>query len=157
LLDEPDPDLIECMNVLGMIAKKEAHYAAAKKYYQQALAATSAKQRPLSVASLLSNLADIERKVLRSIHQVTRYRCALNFFQEENYAAALPLYQKALKMTEAELGRQHPAVADILRSIGLVHKKRGEYSQAEQTYTTALDIMQKISLGCFLPVCTRFV
>jgi tetratricopeptide (TPR) repeat protein len=49
---------------------------------------------------------------------------------------------RAASIVEEYLGKTHPDLAEILKNLGLIHKKRGEYSEAEELYSRALEIVE---------------
>ena len=54
------------------------------------------------------------------------------------YAAALPLAQRALVLREQALGPTHPEVAETLSILGLLYLAQGQYAQAEPLLHRAL-------------------
>jgi tetratricopeptide (TPR) repeat protein len=61
-----------------------------------------------------------------------------------DYAAAEPLYGRALAIREKALSPDHPDVAQSLNNLGLLLKITGDYAGAEPLYRRALAIMEKL-------------
>lgn len=62
--------------------------------------------------------------------------------QAENRPEAGPRLQQALRLREAELGHQHPAVASALSNLGIFHARNGEFAKAEELFREALAIRE---------------
>jgi tetratricopeptide (TPR) repeat protein len=61
------------------------------------------------------------------------------------YAAAEPLYRRALDITEKALGPEHPATATSLNNLAALYDSQGQYAAAEPLYRRALAIREKAS------------
>ena len=48
-----------------------------------------------------------------------------------DYAAAEPLYKRALAIREKTLGAQHPSTATSLNNLALLYDSQGDYATAE--------------------------
>jgi|GEM_PF-3269414 len=59
------------------------------------------------------------------------------------YAAAEPLYQRALLKMEKALGPNHPLVASVLNNLATLYQAQGRYAEAEPLYQWALAIVKK--------------
>ncbi|MCX6223525.1 MAG: tetratricopeptide repeat protein, partial [Bacteroidia bacterium] len=75
----------------------------------------------------LSNLADI-------------------FWEQENFAAAEPLFKQALEILKKSVGKDHPDYATSLVSLAGLYKDMGDYAAAQHLLKEALAI-RKIVLG----------
>jgi CHAT domain-containing protein len=62
------------------------------------------------------------------------------------YNEALPLAERALELSEKELGQEHADVAYLLERIGWLYSNKGNYARAGQLFQRALDI-DKRALG----------
>jgi CHAT domain-containing protein len=60
------------------------------------------------------------------------------------YAAAIPLAERALAIREKVLGQEHPDVATSLNNLALLYSEMGNYSQAEPLYQRSLAIREKV-------------
>jgi tetratricopeptide (TPR) repeat protein len=60
-----------------------------------------------------------------------------------NYAAARPLYERALAIHEQTLGPQHPATATSLNNLALLLQHQGDYAAARPLYERALAICEQ--------------
>jgi tetratricopeptide (TPR) repeat protein len=70
------------------------------------------------------------------------------YFQKTQgrYAEAERLYQRAIRIRRKALGPEHPAVAQTLSNLALLHHRQFRYRKAERLYRRALEIRRK-SLG----------
>jgi len=68
-----------------------------------------------------------------------------------NYADAEPLYRRALEISEAQLGADHPSVATSLNNLALLLKTQGKFAEAEPLYRRALEI-RETQLGAEHPL-----
>ena len=71
---------------------------------------------------------------------------ALLYYAQGRYEQALPLYQRALKITEKALGPDHPLVATGLNNLAGLYYARGRYEEALPLLQRAVSIAEK-SLG----------
>jgi tetratricopeptide (TPR) repeat protein len=60
-----------------------------------------------------------------------------------NYAAALPLLEQALAIREHVVGPAHPATAESLNNLALLHNSMGNYATAQPLYERALAIWEQ--------------
>ena len=79
-------------------------------------------------------------------------RRAPNCTGEGQYAAALPLAQRALALREQALGPTHPEVAETLSILGLLYLAQGQYAQAEPLLHRALAIREQLLRGSRSPL-----
>jgi tetratricopeptide (TPR) repeat protein len=68
---------------------------------------------------------------------------ALSLTDEGDYAAAEPLYRRALAIDEKALGSDHPDVAIDLNNLAELLRDKGDYADAELLYRRALAIDEK--------------
>lgn len=68
---------------------------------------------------------------------------ALDLYQAGNYKQAIIVAQHALALAEANVGPDHPAVANSLNNLALLYKIQGNYAQAEPLYQRSLAIWEK--------------
>ena len=59
-------------------------------------------------------------------------------------AAAEPLYQRALAITEAALGPDHPSVAICLNNLAGLYRASGRLAAAEPLFQRALEIFRNV-------------
>src|SRR5687768_613260 len=59
------------------------------------------------------------------------------------YAAAEPLYQRALEIDRKISGSEHPASAITLTNLAVLYERMGKYALAESLQKQALDIYDK--------------
>ena len=65
------------------------------------------------------------------------------YADQGSYAAAEPLYWRALEISEANLGPDHPDVATILGALAVLYHDQVEYTDAEPLYRRALRIREQ--------------
>src|SRR5207249_3151300 len=65
------------------------------------------------------------------------------YFAETNYAAAEPLYQRALTIRERALGPEHPDVGATLNNLAELYWSQKKYAAAELLYKRILTIVDK--------------
>lgn len=56
---------------------------------------------------------------------------ARKLYNQGQYAAAIPIEERALAIREKVLGKEHPDVAQSLNNLALLYQDQGNYSQAE--------------------------
>jgi tetratricopeptide (TPR) repeat protein len=61
-----------------------------------------------------------------------------------DYAAARPLYERALAIREQVLGPEHPDTAQSLNNLALLHKTQGDDAAARPLYERALAISEQV-------------
>ncbi len=61
-------------------------------------------------------------------------------FNAGRYIEAIPIFARALEMSEREFGPDHPETAKALRRLAHSHKKSGRYAEAVPLYKRALRI-----------------
>jgi TonB family protein len=67
----------------------------------------------------------------------------VQLYQAGKFDEALPLAERALKLREEAVGREHHIVADALKNLGAVYIGKGKADRARQLYTRALSIYEK--------------
>lgn len=68
------------------------------------------------------------------------------YVQRKNPVAAFPLAERAVRLWEDELDRNHPTYAFLLNNLATVHIESGHFESAEPLVKQALDIA-KLTLG----------
>lgn len=64
----------------------------------------------------------------------------LQLYQQGQYAAAIPLGQRAVKLARKQWGNQHPNLAASLNNLALLYGSQGRYSETEPLVKEALTI-----------------
>jgi tetratricopeptide (TPR) repeat protein len=59
------------------------------------------------------------------------------YYNQEKYAEAEPLYQRALVIREQLLEAEHPDTAQSLNNLALLYKSQERYAEAEPLYHCA--------------------
>jgi tetratricopeptide (TPR) repeat protein len=60
-----------------------------------------------------------------------------------SYTIAEPLYQRALRILEQQMGPQHPDVVSPLNNLAALYAKQGKYAEAEPLFRRALRIWEQ--------------
>ncbi len=60
------------------------------------------------------------------------------------YGKALEWFERALKISEKVLGKEHPSTATTYNNIALVYSDLGEYEKALEWFERALKISEKV-------------
>ena len=68
---------------------------------------------------------------------------AEELYNQGQYAAAIPLAERALAIREKLLGQEHPDVAESLNNLAVLYREQGNYAQAEPLFQRALAIREK--------------
>src|SRR5947207_2002972 len=87
--------------------------------------------------SLSQSARPIKEKVTNPVRLAQLYQ------DQENYAAAEPLYKRAAAIDEKTFGPDHPNVGMSLFTLALVEENLGNYSAAESLYRRALAVYEK--------------
>ena len=95
----------------------------------------------------MAEALDIQRRVLgRAIQSMPRasttWRVIIRRWAD--YAAAEPLYRKALDSAIATLGENHQDYAATLNNLAGLYQSMGNYAAAEPLYRQALKIERKV-------------
>jgi tetratricopeptide (TPR) repeat protein/transcriptional regulator with XRE-family HTH domain len=65
--------------------------------------------------------------------------------EHASYTSAEPLFLRALRIREEQLGTEHPDVAHTLNGLADLYRQQGKYEQAEPLYQRALHIREETS------------
>ena len=68
----------------------------------------------------------------------------VQFIEQGQYAAAIPLAERALAIREKVLGLEHPDVAQSLNNLAEPYRNMGNYQKAEPLYQRSLAISEKV-------------
>ncbi len=79
---------------------------------------------------------------LEEISQILN-RVGLYYYAHANYVDAESLFQRALKISEQQLGVEHPDITEILNNLAKLFLIQGKYGEAELIYRRALMIFEK--------------
>ncbi|MBD1852490.1 tetratricopeptide repeat protein [Leptolyngbya sp. FACHB-711] len=98
-------------------------------------------------ARLLPHVESIQPYLPDELEQVEALARLLNqagyyLKQRGQYAEAEPLYQRSLEIREAQLGKDHPDVAESLSNLAVLYKNQGRYSEAEPLLQRSLEICE---------------
>jgi tetratricopeptide (TPR) repeat protein len=91
---------------------------------------------------LLSFLAHLNSHTVQYAGVIARIAYWLVY--TANYAAALPLYERTLSISEKVLGPEHPKVVDTLNNLALLYQSLGNNTEALPLYERALSISEKV-------------
>jgi tetratricopeptide (TPR) repeat protein len=145
---------------LGLVALYERNYVEASKRL-----AASVEERKRNLAEAKGELADAQffygqtlyeqgryREAARTYEQVAEFRpddsdtlnwLGLALYSVADYGRAEEYYQQSLKLSEKQLGPEHPNVAVSLNNLAALYLTKGRYSEAEVLHKRALAISEK--------------
>ena len=109
--------------LLGLVEEANVNYTEARNYFQRALDLTPETDER-SYAACLNNLAFLLQA-------------------QGDYAAARPLYERALQVAEQALGPAHPSTANSLNNLAFLLQAQGDYAAARPLYERALTIYEQ--------------
>jgi tetratricopeptide (TPR) repeat protein len=127
VMQREDAHAASLCNTLGYHLQMVGEYAAARPYYERALA--------------------IRKQVLGSDHPTTTTslgNLGALLYAMGDYAAARPYLVRALAVCEELLGPEHPAVATSLNNLGMLLYAVGEYAAARLDLERALAIREQL-------------
>ena len=75
--------------------------------------------------------------------RVAAYRAFRTLFDAGNFAAALPIAENLVKITEEQLGETDRALANPLANVGTTQLKLGDHAAAEASYLRAVQILER--------------
>ncbi len=113
-----------------MLPPKPMHYA-----YTGNRGRGKSKERAVSVAgSILSFLAVLwlwpATVQAQSPALIEAHERAVQLYAQGRYQDAIPFAEKALKLGERELGRDHPELAASLNNLAALYRAQGRYAEA---------------------------
>ena len=124
--------LAHALNGMGVLRKAEGRYAEALAYYRRALAHVARGDRTM-IATLHHNLGGSEHARGR-------------------YAEAEVHARRSVRLRDALVGSDHPALAADLAALGAIVEARGHLDQAADLYARALAIFRRALGGQCLEV-----
>ena len=121
------PDVAECLNGLGMLARARGDYGEAERLYREALDLRRAAlgDTHLSVAETMNNLGVLLKK-------------------KGELSQAETLLREALEIRRTALGHQHEDVATTMSNLAAVLKHKHEFQEAESLYRDALQVFRAV-------------
>ena len=122
LLEKDNPDYLLAA---GKMARKLAEYKQAQEWLERLLELREAEGKNDAA------LGD-------ALHEL-----ALLYKVMEQYAAAEPLYLRAVAAKEKALGKEHPEVAEVLNGLAGLYIREGKYVEAEPLYLRALAVKEQ--------------
>ncbi|MBL8233694.1 MAG: tetratricopeptide repeat protein [Bryobacterales bacterium] len=166
-----DPRLVVMLNNLGAACQILGQFEEAESLYMQAIAEHK-RHRPADVriGNTLTNLAGIYRSKARYAEAEATYRKAIEETDRESgnqslefatalanqadfYRAlgdalkALPLAERALRITAKRLHAGHPTLAEKLQVVACIELELGHLKEAEEGLRQALTIFQNTGRG----------
>ena len=88
-------------------------------------------------ASSISNVFAQSSVELRDIQMHVK-----EMFKHQRYREAVPYAQKAIHMSEAEFGAEHPTTATFVFNLAKLYRLQAQYEEAESLYRRALTIRE---------------
>ena len=123
LLEKDNPDYLLAA---GKMARKLAEYKQAQEWLERLL-----------------ELREKEGKNDAALGD-TLHELALLHKDLGQYAAAEPLYLRALSIREEALGKDHPDIARILNNLAMLYRSQNRYIEAEPLYLRSLSIKEHV-------------
>jgi tetratricopeptide (TPR) repeat protein len=114
---------VEVLNCLGMVYFRIGKTNKAEQLLNQALQMESTSGSPIDNAALLNNLGVV-------------YQAKRDFQKAEN------LLKQSMKITEAQVGPEHPDMTFPFSALGVLYLNAHRYSEAEEQFQRALKILQ---------------
>jgi tetratricopeptide (TPR) repeat protein len=96
----------------------------------------------VSCAILLAWMSDASGQDVNEVEALNNQ--VLQLHQQGQYAQALALAIKALKLSEDTLGPEHPETATCLNDLGGMYQSLGDYTNAETMFERGLEIREKV-------------
>ena len=92
----------------------------------------------LAATQVIEQYHFISEEAGRLLYEVASY-----LHDRARYAEAEPLYQRALRIREQQLGLEHPLVAPPLTGLANLYSDQGKYTEAEPLFQRALRIREQ--------------
>ncbi len=122
LLEKDNPDYLLAA---GKMARKLAEYKQAQEWLERLLELREAEgKNDAALGDALHELALLHKDL-------------------GQYAAAEPLYLRAVAVKEQALGKEHPEVAEVLNDLAVLYRREGKYVEAEPLYLRALALKEQ--------------
>ena len=157
-----DAQYLESLVALGLLRRDQGRLAEAEALLQQVVLADRKQKRSghlgralwaLSTVFVLHGRYAESRPLLeeaagldhRPGGDLTQYADDISelgdvHFYLDDYSAALPLDQEALRIHRQEYGGSHPKVGQVLNTLGHIAQNQGHYGEAESLYRKSLEI-----------------
>lgn len=117
-------DLAVTMNNLGRVEATLGHYEKAE--------------------SLIARAVEIQSEKRTSQYPISLYQLADVYTALGKFEQAQRMYQEALKVTQETFGYQHPVVAVILHSLGVMYYKQKRFAEAEDYLQRSLVLKERL-------------
>ncbi len=173
-LGEAHPDTATTQRNLAGLLRQKGDSAQARVLFERSIPTLRrfAETHSIELASSLTGLGRVQEDEGLSMEAERSYREGLSFLQsqsprdpnspelsialaramtdlahllhEKEPREAEELLQKSRSIIQAELGDQHPYLADVLASLGRLRSLRGNHSEAQLLLSRALDIDRRI-------------
>ncbi|WP_417913371.1 tetratricopeptide repeat protein [Candidatus Electronema sp. TJ] len=122
LLEKDNPDYLLAA---GKMARKLAEYKQAQEWLERLLELREAEgKNDAALGDALHELALLHKDL-------------------GQYAAAEPLYLRAVAVKEQALVKEHPDVAEVLNDLAVLYRREGKYAEAEPLYLRALAVKEQ--------------
>ncbi len=120
-LDKDHPDVLESVNQLGVVYRRQKRLDEAEPLLRRVLAAREAQGDPVAVGLALNNLGNL-------------------LWNQRRFDEAEAAYRHALAIREAELGPDHRDAAETLNNLGALFQAQKAYDQAMPYLLRAAEI-----------------
>ena len=120
--------------------------------FATALATTerTAGQRRPPAGDLVYNFANVKAKDAPAEARLWAVRQGRDLFQEGRYAEATPFVEKALELSDRQLGPEHAETGALLHDLAKLMRIQGRNAEAEPLYKRSVDVFEK-ALGAEHP------
>jgi len=158
VLDKEGASVALAAYQLGQMAEGDLNYAEAMRMYKKAVALEEDKPEYLLAAGKMARkLAEFKQaqEWLEHLLEIREaegdsaelgdalHELALLHKDLGQYAAAEPLYLRAVAVKEKALGEDHPDVAEVLNGLAGLYRRDGKYAKAEPLYMRALVVKEQ--------------
>ncbi|WP_417915616.1 tetratricopeptide repeat protein [Candidatus Electronema sp. JM] len=142
----------------GKLAEDRLDYARALRQYRKAVAVEDNPDYLLAAGKMSRKMAEYKQaqewleRLLELREAEGKNDAALGTALHElallhkdlgQYAAAEPLYLRAVEVKEKALGKEHPDVAEVLNDLGVLCSEQERLAEAESLYLRAVNIREK--------------
>ena len=101
-------------------------------------------------ANLVYNFANVKAKDAPAEARLWAVRQGRDLFQEGRYAEATPFVEKALELSDRQLGPEHAETGALLHDLAKLMRIQGRNAEAEPLYKRSVDVFEK-ALGAEHP------
>ena len=136
---------------LGRNQFRAGLYGESLPFFVTALATTErATGRRPARGDLVYNFANVKAKDAPAEARLWAVRRGRDLFQEGRFAEAIPFVEKALELSDRQLGPEHAETGALLHDLARLMRIQGRNAEAEPLYKRSVDVFEK-TLGAEHP------